>query len=130
MFEKATRQKLRFNTQRGELSVEQLWDLPLQSASGVDLDTLARGVNKELKDSNEESFVTAPTPASEKLFLKLAVIKHIIFVKLQEATVKQEEARRKSEIDKLTQILERKKDQDLENLSIEELETRLSKLGS
>ena len=38
MFEQAARLKLRFETSRGLLSVEDLWDLPLTSARGASLE--------------------------------------------------------------------------------------------
>jgi hypothetical protein len=43
MFEQASRLKLRFETIRGEFTVEQLWSLPLssQSESTVTLDMIA-----------------------------------------------------------------------------------------
>ena len=50
MFEKASRMKLRFNTQRGVLSVEDLWDLPL-----IQLDNIAIALNKKLQESKTES---------------------------------------------------------------------------
>ena len=50
MFEKASRMKLRFNTQRGVLSVEDLWDLPL-----IQLDNIAIALNKKLQESKTEA---------------------------------------------------------------------------
>lgn len=44
MFEKASRIKLRYSTNRGVLSVEDLWDLSLEQ-----LDPIAINLNKSLK---------------------------------------------------------------------------------
>ena len=57
LFEIATRAKFRFDSLKGALTVEQLWELPLQSRTGVDLDTVAKGINASLKEVAEESFV-------------------------------------------------------------------------
>jgi hypothetical protein len=59
----ASRNKWMLETARGTLSVEMLWDLPLQSArSGViTLDDVARGLSKQIKEFGEESFVTPTT---------------------------------------------------------------------
>lgn len=71
IFELATRQKLRFASAKGDLTTEQLWDLPLLISSPtrdvkVDLDTLARSINHELKAQAEESFVsTKANPLKE-----------------------------------------------------------------
>ncbi|MFW9602789.1 MAG: hypothetical protein ACMV1B_10780, partial [Prevotella sp.] len=57
LFEIATREKFRFASIKGELSVEQLWDVSLTSKTGFDLDTIARTVNQESKETDTESFV-------------------------------------------------------------------------
>ena len=58
MFEKATRRKLRFTSAAGLLSTEDLWDLPLTSATGkANLDDIAKALNRRLKDAEEVSFV-------------------------------------------------------------------------
>ena len=68
LFMQATREKFRFESSKGDLSVEQLWDLPLTSRTGFDLDTVAKAVNADLKASNEESFVNASNnPAVSRL---------------------------------------------------------------
>ena len=80
MFEKATRIKLRFESKKGLLSVEQLWDLPLNS-----LDEIAISLNKEVKDISEVSFIKPLSNNKNKeLTLKFNIVKHIIDVKLTE----------------------------------------------
>jgi hypothetical protein len=47
--EYAVRNKLRFSSSRGELTAEQLWDVPLRSKDGLDLNAVAQTANKALK---------------------------------------------------------------------------------
>ncbi len=104
IFELATRKKLRFASIRGELTTEQLWDLPTTSKTGFDLDTLAKAVNKELKSQEEESFVkTSKNMVAPVLSLKLEVLKRVIEVKLQEAD---QAAARVANAQKREQLLE------------------------
>lgn len=129
MFEKAARTKLRFPSNRGDLSVEQLWDLPLTSKTGFDLDTIAREVNQSLKASTEDSFVTVRVnPQKTRFELSLDILKHIIQVKLAEADATAMAAARKAEKNRLIEILDQKKDQDLLGLSTEELQKKIAAL--
>lgn len=131
LFEIATRKALRFPSIKGELSTEQLWQLPLTSKVGVDLDTLAKGINKELKDTEEESFVATNTnPRRGDLQVKLDILKHIIAVKqadLAAATKRQTTA---MERQKLQELLAKKNDQALEGLSAEEIQAKLDALDA
>lgn len=130
IFEQATRQKFRFKSIKGDLTVEQLWDMPLTSKNGFDLDTVANEVNSDLKACSRESFVnTNHNPAVDRLAAKLEVVKHIIAVKLAEADERAKAADRKAEKERLLEILHQKKDQDLLGLSREELEKRIADLG-
>ena len=67
IFERASKQKLRFGTGRGLLSVEEVWELSLTA-----LDALARRVNKELKETDDESFIDAKTTVNTELNLRRA----------------------------------------------------------
>ena len=129
MFEKAARTKLRFPSVRGELSVEQLWDLPLTSRSGFDLDTVAREINQSLKASTEDSFVTVRVnPQKDRFELSLDILKHIIQVKLDEIAEAAKVSARKAEKSRLVEILDQKKDQALLNLTPEEIQQRIAAL--
>ncbi len=129
LFLQATREKFRFESSKGDLSVEQLWDLPLTSRTGFDLDTVAKAVNADLKASNEESFVNANNnPAVSRLQTKLEVVKAIIEVKLAQAEATKKRAEKVAERQRLMEVLHSKKDQELQGLSVEEIERRLSQL--
>ena len=129
LFLQATREKFRFESPKGDLSVEQLWDLPLTSRTGVDLDTVAKAVNADLKASNEESFVNVNNnPAVSRLQAKLEVVKAIIEVKLAQAEATKKRAEKAAERQRLMEVLHSKKDQELQGLSVEEIERRLSQL--
>jgi hypothetical protein len=130
IFEQATRRKLRFASMRGEVTTELLWDIPLTSKTGFDLDSIAKGVNKELKATAEESFVaTEHNPAKVELEIKLDVLKHIIAVKLAEAEDRKKASERAAEKQRLLDILHEKKDEALKDLSVEELQQRLDALN-
>lgn len=129
IFEKASREKFRFPSTKGELSTEQLWDLPLQSARGADLDTVAKGIAAELRGVTEESFVaTATNPAKPVLEAKLEVVKRVIEVKLADNETKRVAAAKAAEKAKLIEILARKQDASLENLSEAEILAKINTL--
>ena len=129
IFEQATRRAIRFESTKGDLSVEQLWDLPLQSRNQFDLDTVAKTVNRQLNDVTEESFVSVrENPAKETLSLKLEIVKHIISVKLQEAEEARNRANKASEKEKLLRLLDEKQNEALRALTPEEIQERLKAL--
>ena len=130
IFEQATRRAIRFESAKGDLSVEQLWDLPLQSRNQFDLDTVAKTVNRQLNAITEESFVSVrENPAKETLSLKLEIVKHIISVKLQEAEEARNRANKASEKEKLLRLLDEKQNEALRALTPEEIQERLKALA-
>lgn len=130
MFEKATRQQLRFNTKKGLLSVEDLWTLPLKTSfnAQVDLDEVAKTVYKELKTSEEISFVAPVTASNTTAQLKMDIVKHIIAVKLAEKEVAEKAKETKEKKQKILEIIARKQDESLANASIDDLQKMLESL--
>lgn len=129
IFEQATKQKLRFPTTKGDLTVEQVWDLPLQAVSAVDLDNLAKSVKRELNALTEESFVNiVESPAKSKLELKLEILKHIIGVKLKIAEDNRDAAAKREKREKLLSVLADKQDEALKSLTPEEIQKQLEAL--
>jgi len=122
MFQKASRLKLRFDSVKGLLAAEDLWDLPLTSATGkANLDDIAKAVNKELKTTQEESFVAKETKGNEILQLKLEILKTIISIKMAEneaAAKARENAEKKQQI---LALIQQKKGEQLAGASLEDL---------
>lgn len=123
MFEQATRQKYRFSTPQGELTVEDLWDLPLTSRSNrANLDDIAKALNKQLKaQGEEESFVVKEKEADESVKTMFEIVKHIIGVKLEENEKEKKAVETKAKKQKLMEIIARKQDKALEDTSVEDL---------
>lgn len=122
-FERASRDKLRFETSKGYLSTEDLWDLSLQS-----LDNMAKAVNKKLKEAGEESFISEKSEENTELTLKLDILRHVITTKLayQEASRKASET--KAKISQIEGLIANKQVKDLEGKSTEELAAMLEQL--
>lgn len=125
IFEKATKTKLRFDTTKGLLSVEDLWEYNLTS-----LDTIAKGVNKKLKEESEESFIQKKSKSNVELELKLEILKHIIKSKQDEAEVAKNAAEKKAKIEFLEELLQEKKIDELKGKTAEEIQAQLAELKS
>lgn len=128
IFEYATRNKLRFASIRGELSVEQLWDVPLRSTDDFNLNTIAKAANKTLKDSEENFVETAKTAVHTRREMAMEVIRHVIDTKLNEEQAAATRAERKREKEKLLAILAEKQEGKLSALSEKELQNRIRAL--
>lgn len=129
IFEYATRNKIRFASIRGELSVEQLWDVPLRAKDDFNLNAVAKATNKALKEISEESFVeTSKTPAHTRLETAMEVVKYVIETKLAEEEAAKKRAANKLEKEKLLGILAEKQAGKLSELSEKELQKRIAAL--
>lgn len=127
----ATKKKLRYDSTRGALTVEQLWDLPLTAANGFSLDAVARTVNAELKAMSEESFVeTSTNPRKGELESALEIVKFVIATKQAENAKVRERAERADERRKILDAIEKKNNEELSGATKEELLKRLALLDA
>lgn len=123
IFEVATREKYRF-PYKGMISVEDLWDLSLTV-----LDSIYKSLNKEVKQSQEESLLETKSKADVTLANKIEIIKHIVSVKQQEVTNRLLEKERKEKKQRIMEIMAKRDDEALEKASDDELRKMLEELG-
>lgn len=123
MFEKAVKGKYRF-PYKGQIAVEDLYDLPLGS-----LDTVFKTLNAEVKKTDEESLLQTKSEENDILATKIEIVKYIFNEKLEEKKNRQEAAERKEKKQKIMQIIATKQDESLQNASVEDLQKMLDELG-
>ena len=123
IFEYAVRNKVRFPF-KGMISVEDLWDLPL-----TNLDSIYKTLNKEVKQSEEESLLTTKTSVDTELEIQIAIVKYIVSVKLEEQEVREKAAAKKAQKQKIMSIIATKEDEALQNTSVEDLKKMLDELN-
>lgn len=122
LFEIAVREKYRF-PYKGMISTEDLWDLSVNA-----LDSIFKTLNKERKNADEESLLDVKDNVNTTLENKIAIIKYIVNVKQTEAAEKLLEREKKQQKQKIMNLIAKKQDETLENMSQEELLKKLSEL--
>lgn len=116
MYKTAARTRLRIKTGRGMVSVEDLWDLSL-----VELNNLAKGLNKELKRQDEEDFLGENTKEDEITKLKFDIIIDVLTTKKKERDAASTAADNKAHNQKILELIAAKEAEELKGKSIEEL---------
>lgn len=123
---------LRFPSKRGDLTVEQLFQLPLKTTTlnGVDLNGIAIGINNQLKQVGEESFVedTSSDPKKTALQVSLEIVKDVIKTKQEENKALLAKRERAEQRKKILDAMAAKKDAALTTASMEDLEKQLAAL--
>jgi hypothetical protein len=123
MYKKALRMKLRFATNKGKLATEDLFDLSL-----TDLNSLAISLDKKLSETPRKSFISDVAPDTQEDELRFNIVKDVITLKLAERNAAQNAKAKAAEKAQLMEILHRKKNEALENLSVAEIEAKLASL--
>lgn len=122
MFETASRRKYRFPF-HGSINTEDLWDLSVQN-----LDLVFKALNAQVKQSSEESLLQTKNPASQQLEMQIAIVKHIVSVKLAEAETRRLASENAQKKRRIMEIISSKQDEELHSKSIEELSKMLDAL--
>lgn len=121
-FKEASKLALRFPTSKGELTVEQLWQLSL-----TDLSNLIKNVKKILKksDDDELSFLDEKNTVDTVNQLRFDCAKEIYIDRKTEQELLRTERERKEQNQKIMSIIANKKEQSLQNMDIADLEKML-----
>lgn len=127
IYKKASKKKLRFNTNRGVLSVEHLWDLSKEEIRQLVIKAreAAKKSSGEVNDT-ELSFLDAPvkTKATDDE-LRFEILKDIYLTKKSAEEKAQKRAEAKENNKKILDLIARKQDEALEKKSIAQLEKML-----
>jgi len=123
IYKEAAQQKLRFPTNKGFVNVEDLFDMSLNQ-----LDASAKVINKALKTSVEESFISEASEESATTKLALDIVKDVIADKLSDKAEREGLAAKKIKKDKLLAALARKQDEGIDALSEDELKKQIEAL--
>lgn len=124
LFVIASRKKYRFKSGRGQLTTEALWELDLE-----DLNTIAITLDDESEKEGKKSFIKKRNVKSKELSNKLDIVKYIIEVKMNESEVRKTRAVNNQQKQLLESLLEKKKMEELENLSPDQIEEKLKELN-
>ena len=131
MYKKAARLKLRVQTKYGPLAVEQLWDLKLSDLSAI-IKNLFEEKKKHSTHDEELAFLDGPVAESkegELVNLQYDIVKDIYLTKQGESKEALAKAEKRKEANRIAELIAKKRDAELEGLSIEELEKKLKELG-
>lgn len=122
LFEMATRSKLRFPSTKGELSVEDLWDL-----SDKDLDVVYKNLKDQEVKSSEESLLDDAN-VDPKLTAAIGIVRYIFTTKRKERLAEKERINKKLIQKKYIDALSKKQDEAIEKMSEAELRAMIDSL--
>lgn len=116
MYKEALQKKLRFKTNKGMISTEDLFDLSLQN-----LDTLARMLDKKISEAPKKSFIEELPVEENDDELRFSIVKDVINIKLKARKDNINKAQIDARNKRIAELIAKKEDEALENKSIEEL---------
>lgn len=121
IFEKASREKLRFPF-NGTTSVEQLWDADVNQLTDYESELIEIIEKYGKKNRRNKRRVTRE---EERNILRLEIVTHILNTLEREAEEENVRKEQRRQEQKILEVISRKEDAELENMSIEELKKLL-----
>ena len=134
IFQEAAVRKVRFNSTKGPVAVEQLYDLPLTSAKGTSLNSIAAECDQERQSTKVTSYVNRALPSPDaqlwqlKFDLVMAVITDREAMNRAVLDAKNNREAKAAELELLQNAQAQRKQSDLSELTAEELEKRIAEL--
>jgi hypothetical protein len=122
-YKKASRLGLRFYTKRGMLSVEQLWHLSLKDLSEV-IKEVKKTISENTSD-DELGFLDENIKTDDENTLRFDILKDVYLTVKEERETLRKEAEDKEHNQKILELIKEKKEGQLRDMSVEELESML-----
>lgn len=122
IFEWAVRNNATVASPKGELLPQQLFQLPLES-----LNTLAKGVSRQLKAEGEEDFIGAGSKVSKDLQNKLELLKAVIADKKAKKAAADVRAENRANAELLERLVAEKTVTELASNNLDTLKDMLAK---
>lgn len=119
-YKEASKLQLRFRTTVGDLTVEQLWDLPLAA-----LDNLAVDLQEQHKNSGKKSFLVTRSRKDKVAKLRFDIMLDVLQTKVEENEVARNAADKKAHNQKILSLIKDKEDETLKGKSVKQLEKML-----
>lgn len=116
----AAQSKLRFQTGKGLLSTEQLYDLSLE-----ELDTLAVSLEEQHQASGKKSFLVKKSVKDKTTKLRFDIVLDVLNTKAEEVQAAADAQEIKEHNKKIIELIAEKQDESLKGKSIRQLEAML-----
>jgi pyruvate-formate lyase-activating enzyme len=116
----AARNKLTFATNKGTLMASDLFDLKVE-----DLSKIYGNLKKQEETSNTYTLLETKKKENVDLETKIALVKEVFDDKMKAKEAAEKAAETKVRNQRIAEIIAKKKDQELEGKSVEELEAML-----
>lgn len=120
MYKEALQKKLRFKTNKGMITTEDLFNLSLQN-----LNTLAIMLDKKISEAPKKSFIEELPAEENDDELRFSIVKDVINIKLKARKDNIDKAQADAQKKRILEILAKRNDEELEKKSTEELRAML-----
>lgn len=127
IFQRASKKKLRFETTKGLIPTEALWDLPLSGQ--LSLDNIAKKLNKQIRENEEESFVDiAPREDKTDNKLRFDIVLAVIASRIADKEKAAKAAETKAKKQMIMEIMNEKQNEEIKGMDLKDLQKMLDEL--
>ena len=123
IFKQAAKSGLRFDTPRGRISSEDLWQLPLE-----ELDAVAIELSSQIDNTSTTSFINKDAGPSKALTLGFAIVKEVIEDRLDDIEKQQKASANRVKRQEILQLMSDAQKKEDGELSLDDLQKKLDEL--